>query len=109
VRRAEEIDPAVAACSLALEQRPWYERRREDVRRWRVVYKEAYLKPRPTEVGVKLFFDYLDRLPSYEECGPQVRGDRPVHSIKSKYCEAAMAHGVYQLEKGSEGRFNLAA
>jgi hypothetical protein len=108
VRRAEEPDPAVFACSRALEQRPWCERRREDVR-WRDVYKEAFFKPRPVETGVKLYFDYLDRLPSYEECGPQVRGDRPVRSIKGKYLEALYAHGVCRQDKGNEGRFNLAA
>jgi hypothetical protein len=54
-----------------------------------VVYKEAYLKPRPSVEKTKFFFNYMDRLPPYQEVDGPVRS-APVHSIHDKQIELAL-------------------
>jgi hypothetical protein len=98
-RYSEVYDPGVRECGFVHDPPSWYPRRPPEVVDWMGVYKEAYLRPRPVVTGSKLYFDYLDRLPSYEECGGVQGGTYPVHSVQDKICEARLAHGLTVSEK----------
>jgi hypothetical protein len=88
-RFSGHYDASIIACSRGLESRPWYRRRAPEEVDWMVVYKEAYLKPRPAVEKTRFFFNYMDRLPSYEEVDGPVRS-APVHSIRDKQVELAL-------------------
>jgi len=107
VRETQGRDLILQACSPAIEDRPWYARRRTE-RDWREVYKEAYQKERPSVEKTCLYFDYLDRLPSYEESGGPRGGTVPADSIKGKWFEAMLAHHLFE-KNDMECGLNLAA
>lgn len=58
---------------------------------WVGYYRERYLEDRPVEKKVHLFFDYLDRLPLYEEVCPEKAGVPFQDSKDPKFVADTMA------------------